>query len=57
MEFDERVQVFGPYGTVRAAVGVDFPTEFPPSSSKGRDEVGGPFRVRVDRLKFTIPTR
>lgn len=27
VEFDEKLDIFGPYGTVRAAVQIDFPTE------------------------------
>ncbi|QDZ19400.1 hypothetical protein HOP50_02g19150 [Chloropicon primus] len=54
IEFDEKVDVFGPYGTVRAAVGVDFPTEWPP---KGAAQNGKPpFNLRVNRLSFTVPT-
>ena len=52
VEFDEKVDVFGPYGTVRAAVQVDFPTEFPIKMESGRP----PLNLRVNRLSMTIPT-
>jgi len=51
IEFDERVDVFGPYGTLRAAVQVDFPTEFPVTRKSGP-----PLKLRVNRLCMTIPT-
>jgi hypothetical protein len=51
IEFDERVDIFGPYGTLRAAVQVDFPTEFPL-----KRENGPPLHLSVRRLSMTIPT-
>jgi len=45
------VDVFGPYGTLRAAVQVDFPTEFPVTRKSGP-----PLKLRVNRLCMTIPT-
>ncbi len=51
IEFDERVDVFGPYGALRAAVQVDFPTEFPVTRKSGP-----PLKLRINRLCMTIPT-
>lgn len=49
-EFDERVDVFGSFGSVRAAVEVDFPTEFPLKNDRP------PVNLRINRLSLVIPT-
>lgn len=53
IELDERVDVFGPYGTVRAAVEVDFPTDIGPSVKRAD---GPPLKLRVNKLQMTVPT-
>ena len=50
IEFDERVDVFGSFGSVRAAVEVDFPTEFPLKNDRP------PVNLRINRLSLVIPT-